>query len=212
MANPIIKIKRGVGTPTSLSAGELAIDITNKNLFVGDNSSVPFVIGGEGTFATKTYADGIVGTANTSLQSAIDTEKARIDAILSAADADKDSFAEIVTLINSIDTDNDSAFASYVTSNNAALAQEVSDRAAADTTLQSNIDAEVTRATAAEGVNAAAIAQETTDRIADVDAEETRALAAEGALDTRLTTAEGDISAIDTRVSALETTIDGGTY
>ena len=201
MANPVIKIKRGVGTPASLSAGELAIDITNKNLFVGDNSSVPFVIGGEGTFATKTYADGIVGTANTALQSAIDTEKARIDAILSAADADKDSFAEIVALINSIDTTNDQAFAAYVLSNDAALAQEVSDRTTADTTLQSNIDAEEARALAAEGVNATAIS-----------AEETRALAAESALDSRLTTAEGDITSIDTRVTALETTIDGGTY
>ena len=34
------------------------------------------------------------------LQSNIDTEKGRIDAILSASDADKDSFAEIVSLIN----------------------------------------------------------------------------------------------------------------
>ena len=234
MANPIIKIKRGVGSPVSLSAGELAIDITNKNLYIGDNSSVPFVIGGEGTFATKTYADSAVSTSNTSLQAAIDTEKGRIDAILSAADADKDSFAEIVSLINSVDADNDSAFAGYVLSNDAALAAETSARQAADTTLQSNIDAEVTRATAAEGVNAAAIAAETsraiaaegsldtaivneigrataaeatltsdlaaevTARIADVDAEETRALAAE--------------SALNTRVTAFETTIDGGVY
>jgi putative methionine-R-sulfoxide reductase with GAF domain len=198
MANPIIKIKRGVGTPASLSAAELAIDITNKNLFIGDNASVPFIIGGEGTFATKTYADSAVSTSNTTLQSAIDVEKARIDAILNAADADKDSFAEIVNLINSIDTENDSAFAGYVLSNDAALAQEVTDRTTADTTLQTNIDNEVTRATAAEGVNATAISQETTDRIADVDAEETRALAAEGAL--------------DLRVTALETTIDGGGY
>jgi putative methionine-R-sulfoxide reductase with GAF domain len=198
MANPIIKIKRGVGTPASLSAGEIAIDITNKNLFIGDNASVPFIIGGEGTFATKTYADSAVSTSNTTLQSAIDAEKARIDAILSAADADKDSFAEIVTLINNVDTENDTAFAGYVLSNDAALAQEVTDRTTADTTLQTNIDNEVTRATAAEGVNATAISQETTDRIADVDAEETRALAAEGAL--------------DLRVTALETTIDGGSY
>lgn len=212
MANPIIKIKRGVGTPASLSAGELAIDITNKNLFVGDNSSAPFVIGGEGTFATKVYADSAVSTSNTTLQAAIDAEKARIDAILDASEADKDSFAEIVALINSIDTENDSAFAAYVLSNDAALAQEVADRTAADTTLQTNIDNEVTRATAAEGVNAAAIAQETTDRIADVDAEETRALAAEGALDTRLTSAEGTIADHETRITALETTIDGGTY
>jgi hypothetical protein len=67
MANPIIKIKRGVGTPSSLSAGELAIDITNKNLFIGDSSSVPFVIGGEGTFATKTYVGNAITTATGNL-------------------------------------------------------------------------------------------------------------------------------------------------
>ena len=63
-----------------------------------------------------------MSAANTVLQTNIDTEKDRIDAILLAADADKDSFAEIVTLINSVDTENDTAFASYVTSNNAAVA------------------------------------------------------------------------------------------
>lgn len=76
------------------------------------------------------------------LQDNIDTEKARIDAILLASDADKDSFAEIVSLINSVDTTNDSAFAAYVLSNDAALAQEVSDREAGDSALQDNLDAE----------------------------------------------------------------------
>jgi hypothetical protein len=80
------------------------------------------------------------------LQSQIDTEKSRVDAILLASDADKNSFAEIVELINSVDTENDSAFASYVLSNNAALAQEVSDRQAGDQSLQSEIEAEETRA------------------------------------------------------------------
>lgn len=56
------------------------------------------------------------------LQGQINTEKFRTDAILLASDADKDSFAEIVQLINSIDTSNDSAFASYAVSNNAAVA------------------------------------------------------------------------------------------
>jgi len=69
--------------------------------------------------------------ADIGLQSAIDTEKGRIDAILLASDADKDSFAEIVQLINSVDTANDNAFASYVLSNDAALAQEVKERQAA---------------------------------------------------------------------------------
>jgi hypothetical protein len=83
---------------------------------------------------------------DSSLQSQIDTEKSRVDAILLASQADKDSFAEIVELINSVDTENDSAFASYVLSNNAALAQEVSDRQAGDQSLQSEIEAEETRA------------------------------------------------------------------
>lgn len=83
----------------------------------------------------KAYVDNQVS----GLQGQIDTEKGRIDAILSAADADKDSFAEIVQLINSVDTSNDSAFASYVLSNDAALAQEVSDRQAGDSTLNGKI-------------------------------------------------------------------------
>ena len=215
MANPIIKIKRGSTTPASLVVGELAIDLTNKNLFVGKADGSVLAIGGEGTFATKAYADSAVSTANTSLTSAIaaeetariaadntldgkiTTEKNRVDAILSAADADKDTFAEIVSLINSVDATNDSAFAGYVTSNNAALASETSSRQSADTALGVRID--------------------------DVESDAT-------ALEARVTTAEADIvtnataitneasarvsadSALDSRVTALETTIDGGTY
>jgi predicted nucleic acid-binding Zn-ribbon protein len=58
----------------------------------------------------------------TTLTSGLATEKGRVDAILSASDADKDSFAEIVQLINSVNTDSNDAFAGYVTSNNAAVA------------------------------------------------------------------------------------------
>ena len=58
---------------------------------------------------------------NRRLSNSISTEKGRIDAILSASTADKNSFAEIVTLINSVDTTNDTAFAGYVTSNNLAV-------------------------------------------------------------------------------------------
>lgn len=82
--------------------------------------------------------------ADTALDGKISTEKGRIDAILSAADADKDTFAEIVTLINSVDTANDQAFAGYVLSNNAALAAEVTARTSADSGLD-------TRLTTAEG-------------------------------------------------------------
>jgi len=195
MANPIIKIKRGTTTPLSLSTGELAVDLQNQNLFVGNASGVPITIGGSGTFATKAYADAAVAalgssggaaltqeiadrtaadavitgnlnaeiarataaegviaadlatetsnriSADNTLDGKITTEKNRIDAILSAADADKDSFAEIVALINSVDTANDSAFASYVLSNDAALAAEVTNRTNADSALDARVTA-----------------------------------------------------------------------
>ena len=118
--------------------------------------------------------------ADSVLDGKIETEKSRIDAILLASDADKDSFAEIVSLINSVDTTNDEAFASYVLSNNAALAQEVSDREAGDSTLQSSLDSEVSRATAAEGV-----LQD------NIDAEQSARESADSALSGRLDVIEG---------------------
>jgi hypothetical protein len=60
-------------------------------------------------------------TDSASVDTRITTEKERIDAILSASSADKDSFAEIVTLINSVDTTNDNAFASFYTSSNSRI-------------------------------------------------------------------------------------------
>jgi len=46
------------------------------------------------------------------------TEQGRIDTILDGANADYDQFVEIVNLINSVDTTNDNAFASFYTSSN----------------------------------------------------------------------------------------------
>ena len=78
-----------------------------------------------------------------SLEVAVSAEQARVDSILLASDADKDSFAEIVTLINSVDTTNDEAFASYVLSNNSALSTELVDRAAADASIASELSSEI---------------------------------------------------------------------
>ena len=58
----------------------------------------------------------------TDADAAIAVERGRIDAILDSATADSDTFAEIVSLINSVDTANDNAFAAYVLSNDAAVA------------------------------------------------------------------------------------------
>ena len=80
---------------------------------------------------SKSYVDA----ADLVLNGKISTEKGRIDAILSASSADKDSFAEIVSLINSVDTTNDQAFASYVLSNNAAVALVASDLLSKESSL-----------------------------------------------------------------------------
>ena len=191
-------------------------------------------------------------SGDSALDAKITTEKNRVDAILSAADADKDSFAEIVTLINSVDTTNDQAFAGYVTSNNAALASEISSRGTADTNLGVRIDGVVsaataltTRVSAAEqdildevadrqsaitGVQSS-IASEATSRAAAIstlttrvsDEESARATAdtslsnritaLEGAnSDSRLDAVEADIADHESRLSAMESVIDGGSY
>lgn len=206
MANPIIKIKRGVGTPSSLSAGELAIDITNKNLFIGDSSSVPFVIGGEGTFATKAYTDSAATAVQSNLTAEVNRATAaevalgsRIDNVLSNVDgAALDSLTEIVAAFQAADSTINGAISSLATG------------ATAD------VDAEEARALAAEGVLDSKIDQEILDRIADVNAEEARAIAAEavnaGLISAEATRAIGIESGLDVRVTALETTIDGGAY
>lgn len=135
------------------------------------------------------------------LQTAIDTEKERVNAILLSSQADKDSFAEIVQLINSVDTENDSAFASYVLSNNAALAQEVLDRQAGDTTLQSAINTEASaRATAVSSEQAARVAADAV-LTSDLAAEIARATAAESS---EATARAGADTALDSRLDVLE--------
>ena len=121
------------------------------------------------------------GTADTALTSAIAIEKARIDNILLASTTDTDSFAEIVDLINSVDTENDGALGTYVLSNDARstiieadIAQEITDRGTQDSILQNNINSEINARTNADIVIQDAmtilndnIDQEVIDRITD---------------------------------------------
>ena len=305
MSNPILRIKRGSGSPVSLTTGELAMDLQNKSLFIG-TANGPLAIAGEHIFAKKTFvndavqaeadlrsaadstlttnlnneisrataAEGVIAaglaqelldraaavsaeaglrvSGDNALDAKITTEKNRVDAILSAADADKDSFAEIVSLINSVDTTNDQAFAGYVTSNNAALASEISTRGTADTNLGIRIDGVVSAATALT-TRVSAAEQDILDEVADraaaitsvqnsvsaessarataittltnrvADEESARATAdtslsnrittlENASADSRLDAVEADVADHETRISALETTIDGGTY
>jgi hypothetical protein len=77
-------------------------------------SSIPSDIVSGSSQITLSSTTGFT-TYSTSVDSRITTEKGRVDAILLASDADKDTFTEIVALINSVDTSNDSTFASFYT-------------------------------------------------------------------------------------------------
>ena len=305
MPNPKLLIKRGSGSPVSLTTGELAMDLQNKSLFIG-TANGPLAIAGEHVFAKKTFvtdaveaeadlrsagdatltsnlnaeisraqgaesdlADDIAAetsarqsaissavstleAADTALDGKITTEKGRIDAILSASQADKDSFAEIVSLVNSVDLENDNSLAAAILSINDSIADETSARTSGDSSLQGNIDtvssdlsALTTRVSAAEqdildeeSARIAAVSAEAAARASDVsglegdiaavqtnlDAESSTRSTADTSLsnrldalesvssDSRLTDLESDVADHETRITALETTIDGGTY
>jgi hypothetical protein len=190
--------------------------------------------------------------ADTALDGKITVEKGRIDAILSAASADKDSFAEIVTLINSVDLTNDNALAAAILAINDSIDDETAARTSGDSSLQGNIDtvssnlsALTTRVTAAEAdivseesARIAAVSAEAASRASDVsglesdiaavqsnlDAESSTRSTADTSLSNRITTlenasadsrldaVEADVADHETRITALETTIDGGSY
>jgi hypothetical protein len=304
MSNPVIRIKRGTGSPVSLQLAELGFDKLSKNLFIGTEEGV-FDLAGS-NYAKKTFvndavaaegvlraagdstlttnlnseisraqgAEGVIAaglaqelldraaavsgeasarvSGDSALDAKIETEKGRINAILALSDTDKDSLKELVDLIQGIDTANDQAFAGYVTSNNAALASEVTNRQSGDATLQGNID-DVASDLSALTTRVSAAEQDILDEVADrqsaitgvqanVDSEaSTRAAAivtvtglvtseastratADTSLsnritslegvssDSRLTSLEADVADHETRISALETVIDGGTY
>jgi len=107
--NGVIGVK---GTMTIYSGNKILSSDGNAIQFGND-------LGITGSITTTGNVNGVnLSTLSSSLDTRIVTEKNRVDAILSAADADKDTFVEIVSLINSVDTSNDSTFASFYTGSN----------------------------------------------------------------------------------------------
>jgi predicted nucleic acid-binding Zn-ribbon protein len=163
------------------------------------------------------------GTSISNLSTDLTTQTGRIDAILSLADADKDSFAEIVSLINSIDTTNDSAFAGFAGNVDASMG-------GATNGAKANF-ASTNYILAADSYNSAIEKLDTALDSADTDIAnlstsyttlEGRVTTAEGnitssqgdliTLDGRITTAEGNITTLQGDVSlsqAAITTLQG---
>lgn len=139
-------------------ASDLAAEITNR---IADVDAEQDRAEAAELVLTQAVAAEVVRAelAEAGLQSAINTEKDRIDAILSGSTVDLDQFKEVVDFVNSIDTTNQNAlissitavnttasqmradFSEYTSSNDAALAAEVSRATGVEAGLQSQIDA-----------------------------------------------------------------------
>jgi trimeric autotransporter adhesin len=175
-----------ISAVTSLKQADLALDSAL-------NLEVDRAVAAEGVLATD-LANEVTraSAAETVLQGNIDTEKSRIDAILLGADADLNSFTEIVNLINSIDTTNDGALGTEIQARIDGDNTEAGLRAAADLVLQGNIDAEETARESADNLLQGQITQEVSDRES-----------ADDALDSRLDVLEGDSTTVGSVAKAL---------
>ena len=163
------------GKPTLISGSE-QVTISGTTGFTAFSSSIDSSIDANASSIStntgniSTNASGITslsGSAHSQrvaiesgLDGKISTEKGRIDAILNGSQADKDSFAEIVTLINSVDTTNDTAFAGYVTSSNAnqaSIASSVTSLSGSAHTARTSIASNVSTNASNISTNASAI-------------------------------------------------------
>jgi hypothetical protein len=146
-------------------------------------------------------------TLSSSLAASIATESGRMDAVLLAAGADTDTFAEIVTLINSVDTENDQAFAAHYTSSRGRLDGLEADSGSFSTRVTANETAITnlgnTYATDAE-LNASSSALQT-----NIDAKSSivQLNASSSALQTSIDT-KSSITQLNASSSALQTNID----
>jgi hypothetical protein len=108
------------GDQLTISNGNTVTIPTGSELPSGLVSSSDQIIGGTGIVSGSSQIASDISGSFTSLSESLDTrittEKDRIDNILSGADADYDQFVEIVNLVNSTDTENDTAFANHYTS------------------------------------------------------------------------------------------------
>jgi hypothetical protein len=174
------------------------------------------ILGGSGLVSgssqiTLSETTGFSGFSS-SVDSRITTEKGRVDAILSAADADKDSFAEIVTLINSVDTTNDSAFASFYTASVGRLSNLESTSASVNISVSnlntytgSNNTTNTTQNSRLDQLSTASGSAIT--RLTALEVETSNLESFSSSALTRLTTLEVETSNLESFTSSINTTI-----
>ena len=252
-----IRIKRrltgAAGAPVLLS-GEQAFNKVDGILYIGDGSqSLP--IGGAhyataAALATETSnRTSAISSENSRAVAAESALGTRIDNVLSnVTPGSLDSLTEVVSAFQAADSNLNGAITSLASSASSALtaevnrataaegviasglAQELLDRAAADTTLQgnintvaSNLSTETSARQSADTTLQSNITSEASTRAAadttlqsNITAEaSTRASAVttlQGNIDSEASTRASADSALDSRLDALEAEIDGGTF
>jgi len=164
MANPVIRIKRGTGSPVSLQLAELGFDKLNKKLFIGTEEGV-FDLSGE-SYAKKTFVDSAVAaeaalreSGDSNLSTSLNSEISR------AQGAESDLAADI---------------SAEETARIAAVSAEQSAREAADLVLDGKITTEKGRIDAILSASTADADtfKEVVDLINSVDLTNDNALAA----------------------------------
>ena len=133
------------------------------------------------------FGNGLIITGSIELSGNVDGVdiarlKTDVDAILAGSTADKDSFAEIVQLINSVDTTNDQAFAAHYTASNNRFSSIESTTSSFDGRLDS--------------------LETKTGSLDSVDTTQNSRLTA---LETKTGSLNTDISGLDGRIDSLET-------
>ena len=152
-------------------------------------------------------------SAETSLESRLSSEEDRVDAILAASTADKNTFVETVSFINAIDVAHDAQTSTQISSVDSAIASAESSRIASDSSLQTRLSSEEsTEASAEASLNTRMTAEASNELSAEgsldarSSAEESLRLAEDTSLETRLAAEESnELSAetsLDTRVSS----------
>ena len=146
----------------------------------------------DGSLETAIAAEGSSrAAADTSLETRLSTEENRVDAILNASSADKDSFAEIVSFINSVDVAHDSQTSSEISSIDSSIAAEESSRLAADNSLETRLSVEESNEAAAEA-----------SLNVRMSIEESNEASAEASLDLRMSSEESARLAADNSVAS----------
>jgi hypothetical protein len=175
--------------PTQLLDGQIAFNLVDKLLFVGDGSSVITDVNGNTTpgIAGQGFfeSDLDITTAVAAAQSYTDL---KISELIDGAPAVLDTLNELAAALGD-DQNFVTTITNSITQTNADLATETARAQAAEASLASDLAAETARATAAETANANAISAETARATAaeagitsNLNAEIARATAAEGVL------------------------------